>query len=91
LIVKKTRDNIVAFHPIVYKLPERIQALIGIMAEKLGILVRKEICDDVRAAFQFCIKVETNRSQLHGIRVYFSLSREQKVEIATVNNTSILG
>lgn len=25
----------------------------------------------------------------HGIRVYFDLSREQKVEIATVNNTSI--
>lgn len=28
-------------------------------------------------------------SSFHGIRVYFSLSREQKVEIATVNNTSI--
>jgi hypothetical protein len=27
--------------------------------------------------------------QIHGVRVYFSLSREQKVEIATVNNTSI--
>jgi len=26
---------------------------------------------------------------LHGVRVYFSLSREQKVEIATVNNTAI--
>lgn len=26
---------------------------------------------------------------VHGVRVYFSLSREQKVEIATVNNTSI--
>ena len=25
----------------------------------------------------------------HGIRVYFNLSREQKVEIATINNTSI--
>lgn len=25
----------------------------------------------------------------HGVRVYFNLSREQKVEIATVNNTSI--
>jgi hypothetical protein len=28
-------------------------------------------------------------SVLHGVRVYFNLSREQKVEIATVNNTSI--
>ncbi|MBI2847936.1 MAG: hypothetical protein HYX83_02050, partial [Chloroflexi bacterium] len=28
-------------------------------------------------------------SVLHGIRVYFDLSREQKVEIATVSNTSI--
>lgn len=26
---------------------------------------------------------------LHGVRVYFGLSREQKVEIATVNNTAI--
>lgn len=26
---------------------------------------------------------------VHGIRVYFDLSREQKVEIATINNTSI--
>jgi len=26
---------------------------------------------------------------LHGVRLYFSLSREQKVEIATVNNTAI--
>lgn len=26
---------------------------------------------------------------VHGIRVYFNLSREQKVEIATINNTSI--
>jgi len=26
---------------------------------------------------------------VHGVRVYFNLSREQKVEIATVNNTSI--
>lgn len=26
---------------------------------------------------------------LHGVRVYFNLSREQKVEIATVNNTAI--
>jgi len=28
-------------------------------------------------------------STYHGVRVYFKLSREQKVEIATVNNTSI--
>jgi hypothetical protein len=28
-------------------------------------------------------------STVHGIRVYFNLSREQKVEIATINNTSI--
>jgi len=28
-------------------------------------------------------------SVFHGVRVYFDLSREQKVEIATVNNTSI--
>jgi len=26
---------------------------------------------------------------LHGVRVYFNLSREQKVEIATINNTAI--
>lgn len=26
---------------------------------------------------------------LHGVRVYFSLSRDQKVEIATINNTAI--
>ncbi|MHB8109621.1 MAG: hypothetical protein ACYDHW_06265 [Syntrophorhabdaceae bacterium] len=30
-----------------------------------------------------------NINNIHGIRVYFGLSREQKVEIATVNNTSI--
>ena len=35
-------------------------------------------------------KAESNKgSVLHGVRVYFDLSREQKVEIATVNNTSI--
>lgn len=35
-------------------------------------------------------KVENNKgSVLHGVRVYFELSREQKVEIATVSNTSI--
>src|SRR5438270_4665316 len=28
-------------------------------------------------------------SILHGVRVYFGLSREQKVEIATINNTAI--
>jgi len=28
-------------------------------------------------------------STLHGVRIYFNLSREQKVEIATVNNTAI--
>ena len=32
---------------------------------------------------------EQKGSVVHGIRVYFNLSREQKVEIATVNNTSI--
>ena len=26
---------------------------------------------------------------LHGVRVYFALSREQKVEIATINNTAV--
>ncbi len=35
-------------------------------------------------------KVESKKGEtLHGIRVYFNLSREQKVEIATVNNTAI--
>jgi len=35
-------------------------------------------------------KVESNKGAvLHGVRVYFDLSREQKVEIATVSNTSI--
>jgi hypothetical protein len=35
-------------------------------------------------------KVSTHKgSTTHGVRVYFSLTREQKVEIATVNNTSI--
>ncbi len=35
-------------------------------------------------------KAQNNKgSVLHGVRVYFDLSREQKVEIATVNNTSI--
>ena len=33
--------------------------------------------------------VDTMGEIVHGIRVYFCLSREQKVEIATVNNTSI--
>ena len=33
--------------------------------------------------------VSTKGDTLHGVRVYFSLSREQKVEIATVNNTAI--
>jgi hypothetical protein len=33
--------------------------------------------------------VKTKGKTAHGIRVYFDLSREQKVEIATVNNTSI--
>lgn len=31
----------------------------------------------------------TKGTTLHGVRVYFDLSREQKVEIATVSNTSI--
>jgi len=31
----------------------------------------------------------TKVDRIHGVRVYFLLSREQKVEIATVNNTSI--
>jgi hypothetical protein len=35
-------------------------------------------------------KAESTRGDtLHGVRVYFGLSREQKVEIATVNNTAI--
>jgi len=35
-------------------------------------------------------KAQSNKGAvLHGARVYFDLSREQKVEIATVNNTSI--
>ncbi|MBN2267203.1 MAG: hypothetical protein JW725_02575 [Candidatus Babeliaceae bacterium] len=33
--------------------------------------------------------IRESGNSLHGIRVYFHLSREQKVEIATVNNTSI--
>ena len=33
--------------------------------------------------------MQSKGSLLHGIRVYFALSREQKVEIATVNNTAI--
>ena len=32
---------------------------------------------------------KTNGSILHGVRVYFGLNRDQKVEIATVNNTAI--
>lgn len=37
------------------------------------------------------IKQATDLSvnQYHGVRVYFDLTREQKVEIATINNTSI--
>ena len=35
-------------------------------------------------------KAQNNKEAvLHGVRVYFDLSREQKVEIATVSNTSI--
>jgi hypothetical protein len=35
-------------------------------------------------------KVENIKGEiLHGVRVYFNLSREQKVEVATVNNTAI--
>jgi hypothetical protein len=35
-------------------------------------------------------KAETLKGNtLHGVRVYFSLTRDQKVEIATVNNTAI--
>ena len=35
-------------------------------------------------------KVKTSSANtVHGVRIYFFLSREQKVEIATVNNTSI--
>jgi len=33
--------------------------------------------------------LDTRSSISHGVRVYFDLSRDQKVEIATVNNTSI--
>ena len=32
---------------------------------------------------------KTKKSTIHGVRVYFNLSKSQKVEIATVNNTSI--
>ncbi len=32
---------------------------------------------------------KTKKSTIHGVRVYFNLSKNQKVEIATVNNTSI--
>lgn len=32
---------------------------------------------------------QTKGEILHGVRVYFGLSREQKVEIATINNTAI--
>ncbi|MHC1770188.1 MAG: hypothetical protein AB9907_00380 [Flexilinea sp.] len=32
---------------------------------------------------------KTNGSVIHGVRVYFGLNRDQKVEIATVNNTAI--
>jgi len=35
------------------------------------------------------INEKTNGNILHGVRVYFGLSREQKVEIAMVNNTAI--
>lgn len=35
-------------------------------------------------------KAQANKGEvLHGVRVYFALSRDQKVEIATVNNTAI--
>src|ERR1051326_3671918 len=35
-------------------------------------------------------KAEASKAHtLHGVRVYFGLSREQKVEIATINNTAI--
>jgi hypothetical protein len=35
-------------------------------------------------------KAESKKgTTLHGVRVYFGLSREQKVEIATINNTAI--
>ncbi|MBI4600102.1 hypothetical protein HY732_04230 [Candidatus Uhrbacteria bacterium] len=33
--------------------------------------------------------VKTKGNILHGVRIYFELSRDQKVEIATVNNTAI--
>ena len=39
------------------------------------------------SAITRCVKAKGNI--IHGIRVYFGLTREQKVEIATVNNTSI--
>lgn len=41
---------------------------------------------------QHRIRAITNGKQnavIHGVRVYFSLTRDQKVEIATVNNTAI--
>lgn len=38
---------------------------------------------------QALLKTNQKESIVHGVRVYFALTREQKVEIATVNNTSI--
>ncbi len=35
------------------------------------------------------INNNNHRSVVHGVRVFFNLSRDQKVEIATINNTSI--
>ena len=40
-------------------------------------------------AITSAIKEKQKKDTPHGIRVYFCLSRNQKVEIATVNNTSI--
>lgn len=38
---------------------------------------------------QALMNIWTKKNAVHGVRVYFSLSRDQKVEIATINNTSI--
>lgn len=40
----------------------------------------------IKAIEEACSK---DISELHGVRIYFNLTRDQKVEIATVNNTTI--
>lgn len=43
----------------------------------------------VRAITNAITQIKEQNSTPHGIRVYFQLTRDQKVEIATINNTSI--